>query len=163
MANSAVTLNNGGLLQLRNNNSTTFNTPGTVLSPTGTAGIDVNYLTSGGGTMTLNGTVSVTNSTGNTSNAQINVTGGNGCVLSIPALTLTDTGGGTNPHANLDINPTTANVILGTVTTASSAGGWDDYLYLDGTSAGNQVTGSLLRPPGAGISISSSKARARGP
>ena len=119
------------------------------IAPSATASINVNNLGGGSGTMTLNGGLSLMNTTSLTAPAQINITGGNSYVLSIPTLTISNS---TSPRNStyLDINPTTASVVLGGVTALTNGGGYDDRLTLDGTSTGNVVTGNLASATGGG-------------
>ena len=65
----------------------------------------------------------------------LNVTGGNAYSLGFTGLTMTTANGTT-------FNPTTANVVLGTVTNSISSGG-PSNLTLDGTSSGNSVAGAI--------------------
>ena len=96
--NSAVTLNNGATLQLRNNSATSFNSNGAVSlqrtsSPTVT--MDVNNNGSGSGNvLTLANGISYSGPTGgdlaNTYTTTINITGSNGYTLALPAVAFGD-------------------------------------------------------------------------
>ena len=156
--NSAVTLNNGGTLQLRNNSAVSFNSSGAVLWGGGngtSTTIDVNNNGSGSGNaLTLaNGiTYSYNDTSAGTITSTINVTGGNGYTLTVPNLVIKNTAVAStgSRHLDLDLYPTLANLSLGNVAGYSdvNAVGIGSELVLDGTTTGNQVTGVISHANG---------------
>jgi fibronectin-binding autotransporter adhesin len=128
-SSSGLTLANGSTLELRSDTGATFNTPLTTVALGATATIDVNNNGSGTGNILALGGLSTTGSW------TLNVTGDNGYILSIPT--------GTFSHAtaagNRTLNPTTANVRLGTVSLVLNGTSGDPKLVLGGTSNDNRI------------------------
>lgn len=118
--------------------------PNTLIGNSGiTTNIDVNNNGTGtNGVVQLNGTA-----TSGIGNVTLNITGGNGYSLHLATLRSTAGAAGTTV-----VNPTTANVTLGTITSGTAlAYNWQ----LDGTSTGNAVTGAITNGSG-GISVTKS-------
>jgi len=160
--NSAVTLNNGGTLQLRNNSPTLF--AGTVKDSgaiNASTTIDVNNSSTGANNMlTLTNGYSATEpSSGNlagTYTTTLNVTGGNGYTLALPQVTYTcgaSYGSGSSRNYVLDLNPTTANVTIGNLSLNAGLNRVGLYLTLDGNSANNVITGVISGTAVAGNSV----------
>ena len=126
-ASSALTLNAGSTLQLRDNVSNTFAPASITTSGNGTFNFDVNNATSGTNqTLTLSGAIGFGNA-----NQQINVTGGNGYTLALGNLNFnTTSGGGTTTFT---INATTA----ATTISQFQYGSFGGTLILEG---GNNIT-----------------------
>ncbi|MHB1156898.1 MAG: beta strand repeat-containing protein [Phycisphaerales bacterium] len=77
-----------------------------------------------------------------TSNGQtVNVTGGNGYNLAINAMTV-----GNGYASTVTLNPTTANLTIGTMTAPYNAVGAGQTVSLGGTSSGNAITGAISDP-----------------
>ncbi len=162
--NSAMTLNNGATLQLRNNSANAFNSSGAVLDsgvPNANINIDVNNNGSGTANMlTLaNGLSSTQPASGNTAatyTTTINITGGNGYLLALPAVTYTCGAsygsGGTRAYVAY-FNPTTANLLLGNVSLNGTGSRIGLSLTLGGTSVGNLVTGAIASSAGQNRSV----------
>ena len=150
VANSALTLNNGSTLQLLSNAPASFAATAATLAPSATATINVANNGSGSGnTLTLSPTLTYTLSSGSVSTTgRVNVTSGNGYILSLPAVNLVNNSTSNNlKRAVLDVNPTSGTVSIGNVYAATS-GSNDAQITLDGTTTGNQVTGSITNSGG---------------
>jgi len=131
---AGVTTLNGGILDLRNDASSTF-AKDIVLGANST--INVDHLPGGAGfleTLTLQ-SVSQTSAAART----LNVTGGSGYGLTLQNLQLAPVGG----NQTTTVNPTTANVTIQSVTNPMNAVGVADTLALGGTSPANFVTGVI--------------------
>jgi len=129
-SSSGLALANGSTLELRSDTGATFTTPAATLPSGATATIDVNNNGSGtGNILALGGGLSTTASW------TLNVTGGNGYSLSIPTATFSHA---TAP-GNRTLNPTTANVSLGTVSLLLNGTSGDPKLVLGGTSNDNRI------------------------
>jgi len=157
--NSAVTLNNGATLQLKNNSGTSFNSSGAVaLASVAAQTVTIDVGNSGSGTdnaLTLANGISYAGPTGGigagTYTTQINITGANSYELSLPSVTFGNAGsyGSGSPRAYvLDLNPTSANITIGNVTLTGSGGRTTVALTLDGTATGNTVTSAISLPTG---------------
>ena len=128
IASSALTLNTGATLQLRNDSNTIFTsgaiTIGGAPNTASTITIDASELTSAGAgkTLTLGSTLTfATNTTGTTTNT-INVTGGNGGNDTLAIGTIVDPSSGGGPFPVV-INSTTAAVTIALFQTGSYSTG----------------------------------------
>ena len=77
--------------------------------------------------------------------SQLNVTAGAGIISGAPSITITAlsmTSGTASPVIST-LNPTSANLIIGTVTSSNGSATNSRTLNLDGTSIGNQITGAI--------------------
>ena len=140
MKNGTVNITAGSTLQLcSDNNNDQFGSSGLVKINNTTGSIDVNRL----GSTASNNTIRIP--TLSMSIGTLFATGGNGYSLSISNVTVGDA------YANHDgtFNPTSANLILGSITTLSGANGYST-VFLGGTGSSNVVTGAILNPPAGG-------------
>ncbi|WP_367870098.1 beta strand repeat-containing protein [Luteolibacter sp. Populi] len=133
-----LTLNNGGLLQLRSDDPVTF-TGGNSLGGLGSAtvGFDVNQLTGAGSGNTL--TVAPLGFDVNTTT--LNVTGGNGFTLGLGKLN------GVSAAGVLTLNPTTANLAVNGYSANATL---SSTIVLGGTATENFVTGAIVNPVTSG-------------
>ena len=157
--NSAVTLKNGATLQLRNNSAHSFNSSGAVvLNSVSAQTVTIDVGNNGSGTdnaLTLANGISYAGPASGilagTYTTQINVTGANGYALSLPSVTFGNGGSygsGRNRNFVLSLNPTSANVSIGTATLTGAGSRVTVALTLDGTSVGNEITGAISMPAG---------------
>ena len=132
-----LTLQNGGLLQLRSDSSVTFS-GGNGMGGMGSATVNFNVdrLSSGSGhTLTIAPLGFDVNTT------TINVTGGNGCILGLGAINNV-AGSGV-----LTLNPTTAPLVLAGYTASATL---STTLALGGSATGSRVTGAIANPATSG-------------
>ncbi len=134
-----------------------------------TAGGDTVYnFTSGSGAVAniisnvASGSVGINHTLGNyfiggsttAGSSQLNVTAGAGITSGSPRITITAlsmTSGIASPVIST-LNPTTADLSIGTVTSANGSVTNTRTLNLDGTSTGNQITGAISDGPTSSIS-----------
>jgi autotransporter-associated beta strand protein len=151
---SGVAMLTGTALQLRGDNTATFNAPLVKVNTTGTssATFDVNNNGSGSGnTLTLGGGLWSAQAHGNVTT--FNITGGNnGYVLRIPTLTVERFGAG-GTGGGLTLNPTTASVVVDAATASVSQ---TVVLTLGGTSTGNSM--GAISNTGSNLSLTKSGA-----
>jgi len=128
-------IQSGGILQLRSDTDNDLFT-GSYKSAISQATINVDRKTSGGSNNTLNiGSMTLPNG------GTLNVTGGNGYNLGINALTV-----GNGYAATVTLNPTTANLTIGTMTAPYNSGGAGQTVSLGGTTTGNVIAGVISDP-----------------
>ena len=151
LASSVLNVKNGATLQLRSDLPATFATNGNfTLAGSSTTTFNVGPVTSASNN-SLGMANGLSTSAYNTTST-INVTGNNGYSLFIPTINATNTGGPAGNGYNLDFNPTTANLTLGSINAVTVNGGvsFDVHITLDGTSTGNQVVGNINAATGGG-------------
>jgi autotransporter-associated beta strand protein len=146
VAGSALSLFNGSTLQLRSDtNGATFTPASITQIPTSAAiNFDVNQALSGSNaTLNLAGAISV-NNTGGSNTDTFNVTGGNGYTLGLGALTVAE--------GILNLNPTTANLAIASITNGSD--NTNGSYLIETTGAGNVTfTGNITADTGKSLHL----------
>lgn len=125
----------GGTLQLRSDTDNDTFTGNFASSAGASITLNVDRKTSGSNNTLKLGTMG-------TSNGQtVNITGGNGYNLGIGTLTV-----GNGYASTVTLNPTTANLTIGTMTAAYNPVGAGQTVSLGGTTTGNAITGAITDP-----------------
>jgi len=142
---SAVTINNGGTLDLRSNTSATFNTGGVTLAQGNNTTYNINVDKNGSGTgqtLTLGGNLAFGGVTSQAANQTLNVTGSSNDTLALGTVTIANPNG---DNTTSSINAAGGNV---SVTTFNGTPGGDNAFYLNGN--GNFTFGSIQGGGGGG-------------